>query len=163
MLKGTLNPELGGSPECLDVVGVNFYPDNQWYHCGPTIPLGHHAYRSLSDMLAEVHERYGRPILIAETGAEGSARPAWLHYVCSEVHHAIEIGIPVEGICLYPILDYPGWDNERTCSVGLMSDADDLGRRNTCTMFARELQRQQALLGHVHAEQGRRSSLWAMG
>lgn len=163
MLKGTLEPELGGSPEFVDIVGVNYYPDNQWYHCGPTIPMGHHAYRPLSDMLAEVHARYGRPILIAETGAEGSGRPAWLHYVSSEVHDAIQTGIPVEGVCLYPILDYPGWDNERTCSVGLMSNADDQGHRKICLPFANELRRQQILFGNVHAEQGRRSSLRVVG
>jgi beta-glucosidase/6-phospho-beta-glucosidase/beta-galactosidase len=163
MLNGTLEPELGGSPEFVDIVGINYYPDNQWYHCGPTIPMGHHAYRPLSDMLAEVHERYGRPILIAETGAEGSGRGAWLHYVCSEVHDAIQSGIPVEGVCLYPILDYPGWDNERTCSVGLMSDADDHGHRKFCSPFASELRRQQILFANVHAEQGRRSSLRVVG
>jgi beta-glucosidase/6-phospho-beta-glucosidase/beta-galactosidase len=163
MLKGTLEPELGGSPEFIDIVGVNYYPDNQWYHCGPTIPMGHHAYRPLSDMLAEVHERYQRPIVIAETGAEGSGRAAWLHYVCSEVRFAREDGVPIEGVCLYPILDYPGWDNDRTCWVGLMSDADDEGRRTVCPRFAAELRRQQAIFEDVHADQGRRSSLQAVG
>jgi beta-glucosidase/6-phospho-beta-glucosidase/beta-galactosidase len=163
MLKGTLEPELGGSPEFVDIVGINYYPDNQWYHCGPTIPMGHHAYRPLSDMLSEVHERYGRPVLIAETGAEGSGRAAWLHYVCSEIRDAIETGIPVEGVCLYPILDYPGWENERTCSVGLLSDADDHGQRKFCSPFSSELRRQQILFANVHAEQGRRSSLRVVG
>ncbi len=163
MLTGTLEPELGGSPEFLDIVGVNYYPDNQWYHCGPTIPMGHYAYRPLSDMLAEVHERYGRQIVLAETGAEGSGRAAWLHYVCSEVQLAREEGIPIEGVCLYPILDYPGWDNDRTCSVGLMSDADESGRRTICTRFAAELRRQQALFGNIHVTHGRRSSLQAVG
>jgi hypothetical protein len=138
-------PELGGSPDCLDIVGVNFYPDNQWYASGHTIPMGHHAYRPFRDMLAEVHERYRRPILIAETGAEGSGRSAWLHYVSAEVRAALEEGVPVEGICLYPILDYPGWENERVCSVGLLSDADEAGHRRLCGVLARELARQQDL------------------
>jgi hypothetical protein len=114
-------------------------------------------------MLAEVHERYGRQIVLAETGAEGSGRAAWLHYVCSEVQLAREEGIPIEGVCLYPILDYPGWDNDRTCSVGLMSDADESGRRTICTRFAAELRRQQALFGNIHVTHGRRSSLQAVG
>jgi hypothetical protein len=145
MLAGRLEPELGGAPEFIDIVGVNYYPDNQWYHAGPTIPLGHHAYRPLHDMLVEVHRRYGRPILIAETGAEGSGRPSWLHYVCAEVREAMEAGVPVEGICLYPIIDYPGWDNERICHVGLLSALDDHGRRSVCAPLARELNRQQEL------------------
>jgi hypothetical protein len=145
MLAGRLEPELGGAAEFIDIVGVNYYPDNQWYHAGPTIPLGHHAYRPLHDMLVEVHRRYGRPVLIAETGAEGSGRPSWLHYVCAEVREAMEAGVPMEGICLYPIIDYPGWDNERICHVGLLSAVDDHGRRSVCAPLARELSRQQEL------------------
>jgi hypothetical protein len=145
MLAGRMEPELGGAAEFIDIVGVNYYPDNQWYHAGPTIPLGHHAYRPLHDMLIEVHRRYGRPILIAETGAEGSGRPSWLHYVCAEVREAMEAGVPMEGICLYPIIDYPGWDNERICHVGLLSAVDDHGRRSVCAPLARELSRQQEL------------------
>src|SRR5215204_6332504 len=30
LLTGRLEPELGGSPDLLDLVGLNFYPDNQW-------------------------------------------------------------------------------------------------------------------------------------
>jgi hypothetical protein len=144
LLTGRLEPELGGRPDCLDIMGVNYYPENQWYHHGPTIALGHHAYRPFHELLAEAHARYGRPLLIAETGAEGSARPSWLHYVCAEVETALHCGIPVEGICLYPILDYPGWDNDRTCQVGLFSTPDEHGHRRACRPFARELERQQS-------------------
>jgi hypothetical protein len=151
ILCGRMEPELGGAPEFIDIVGVNYYPDNQWYYAGPTIPMGHHAYRSLHDMLAEVQHRYSRPLLIAETGAEGCGRAPWLHYVCAEVREAIEMGIPVGGICLYPILDYPGWDNERTCHVGLLSTADQNGQRSACLSLARELSRQQAVFDELQA------------
>lgn len=144
MLSGRLAPELGGNPDCLDVVGVNFYPNNQWYFGGDTIPLGHHAYRPLREMLLEVHERYRRPLLIAETGAEGSARPYWLHHVCAEVFHALSAGAPIQGICIYPILDYHGWDNDRVCQVGLLSTADEEGRRTVYAPLLEELQREQA-------------------
>jgi hypothetical protein len=154
MLCGRLAPELGGAPEFVDIVGVNYYPDNQWYHAGPTIPMGHHAYRPLHDMLVEVHRRYGRPMLIAETGAEGSGRASWLHYVCSEVREAIDLGIPIEGICLYPIIDYPGWDNERTCHVGLLSPPGAQGHRSVCASLARELSHQQQLFRHLEVVAG---------
>ena len=85
---GVAEPELGGDPSLVDVIGLNFYPHNQWYLDGPTIPMGHHEYRPLADMLVEVAERYGKPIFLSETGAEGSARPSWLHYVCNEVREA---------------------------------------------------------------------------
>jgi beta-glucosidase/6-phospho-beta-glucosidase/beta-galactosidase len=143
MLTGAACPELGGSPECLDIIGVNYYPDNQWYLHGNTIPLGHHSYRRLSSLLREVHDRYRRPILISETGAEGGAKAYWLHYVCGEVRKAQRDGLPIEGLCMYPIVDYPGWDNERVCNVGLLSVADENGTRKVCDELGTELQLQQ--------------------
>ncbi|MGZ9185931.1 MAG: hypothetical protein ACXW6R_14685 [Candidatus Binatia bacterium] len=125
MLLGLECPELGGSNAAVDVIGVNFYPDNQWFYGGSTIPLGHHAYRPLREMLADTFVRHQRALFISETGSEGTARPTWLHYVAAETRAARSMGIPVGGICLYPILDYPGWDNDRDCAVGLFCGSDD--------------------------------------
>lgn len=146
MISGRQEPELGGETGNLDLIGLNFYPVNQWVYRGATIPFGHHAFRPLSEMLKEAYERYGRPILIAETGAEGSAREAWLNYVCAEVRTAIDGGVPVLGVCLYPILDYPGWDNDRCCATGLLGMPDEAGKRALHTPLAAELVRQQATM-----------------
>ncbi|MHB8287345.1 MAG: hypothetical protein ACYDD1_22075, partial [Caulobacteraceae bacterium] len=96
MIAGLAAPELGGKIDYLDLVGLNYYPHNQWYFEGPTIPMGHHAYRDLASMLVEVGQRYNRPVLLAETGAEGSGRASWLHYVCGEVVRAAELGVKME-------------------------------------------------------------------
>jgi hypothetical protein len=143
MLTGRLEPQLGGTTRSLDVVGVNFYPHNQWYIGGDTIPLGHHAYRPLREMLLEVSHRYARPMVVSETGAEGEARPYWLHHVCAETFCAMHAGARIEGICIYPITDYRGWENERICRVGLLSTADELSRRAVYAPLLRELQRQE--------------------
>ena len=143
MLIGRVAPELGGSPDYLDIVGVNYYPDNQWRHEGSTIPMGLHAYRPFRELLADIHARYGRPMMISETGAEGSARAAWLHYVCGEAAAARRDGVPLEAICLYPILDYPGWSNDRPCAVGLFSSPCMDGKRAVDPDLAAELHRQQ--------------------
>ena len=145
MLLGLKAPELGGHPAMVDAIGLNFYPHNQWYYDGPTIPMGHHEYRPMRDMLVEVWERYGKPIFISETGAEGTARPAWLHYVCDEVRAAMANGARIEAICLYPITDYPGWDNSRACQVGLFGDSDEHGHRRLSEEYLAEVQRQQRL------------------
>jgi hypothetical protein len=145
MLTGALAPGLGGDCGAADAIGLNFYPDNQWQLGGSTIPLGHYKYRPLADMLEEVWRRYGKPLFISETGAEGSARPAWLHYVCGEVREAMRRGVPVLGICLYPVVDFPGWDDFRITDVGLFSAPQADGRRRTYTPLAEELARQQAL------------------
>jgi hypothetical protein len=147
LLTGRAEPELGGRPDAVDVIGLNFYPHNQWYYDGPTIPMGHHEYRPLADMLAEAASRFGKPLFLAETGAEGSGRPAWLHYVCGEVRAAMARGVDCRGICLYPVTAYPGWDNSRHAEVGLFSTPHADGTRRLCAPLADEMERQRALFG----------------
>jgi hypothetical protein len=139
MLSGRMAPERGGRADNLDIVGVDYYPDNQWFLGGSTIPLGHSCYRPLRELLGEIHHRFGRPILVAETGAEGSARTAWLFYVAGEIRATMAEGVPVEGICLHPILDYPEFDIDLLGHV----DADD--RRRSHAALAEKLARQQAI------------------
>jgi beta-glucosidase/6-phospho-beta-glucosidase/beta-galactosidase len=147
LLTGRADPELGGNPSLVDVIGLNFYPHNQWYLDGPTIPMGHHEYRPLADMLVEVAERYGKPIFLSETGAEGSARASWFHYVCGQVGEAMQRGATIEGICWYPITAYPGWDNSRHAEAGLFSTITADGSRNVDPRLRAELQTQRTLLG----------------
>ena len=144
-IMGLARPELGGDPSLVDVVGWNFYPHNQWYFEGPTIPMGHHEYRPLSDMLIETAERYQKPVFLSETGAEGSGKPSWLHYVCNEVRDAMALGADVRGICWYPITAYPGWDNSRHAETGLFSTVVANGSRHVDERLLAEfeLQRQQ--------------------
>ncbi len=149
LLMGRSEPELGGRPDTIDVIGLNFYPHNQWYFQGPTVPMGHHEYRPLADMLVETWERFQKPIFMAETGAEGSGRPAWLHYVCDEVRTAMARGVDFNGICLYPVTGYPGWDNSRHCDVGLFTPVLSDGERRLFEPLAAELERQRALFANV--------------
>jgi len=144
MLSGRQWPGLGGKPDYLDIIGVNYYSDNQWFLGGKTIELGHPLYRPFRDILAETWQRYERPLFVAETGSEGDARAPWLRYVGDEVRAAIENGVRVEGICLYPIVDYPGWTNERHCETGLLGRLDRHGHRPFHHPLADELRRQQA-------------------
>ena len=146
MIAGRLWPQLGGDERYLDLVGVNYYPHNQWVYKGPNLSPDDPRYRPLRDILADVWERYGRPVLIAETGAEDSLRVPWLRYVAEEARAARRAGVPVHGICLYPILDYPGWDDDRHCRTGLWGFPDAAGGREVCLPLAQELARQRELL-----------------
>ena len=121
MIAGRLAPELGGSEDCLDVLGCNYYWDNQWVHNGEKSPLGHPQHRPLHRMLMQLHERYDRPIVISETGAEAEAAVGWLGMVCAEAREALRAGVDLQGICLYPVMDYPGWDDKRHCPCGLIA------------------------------------------
>jgi hypothetical protein len=114
MLSGRQAPELGGHPRYLDVVGLNYFPGNQW-ELGSGATLAWHMRdprrADLADLLAEVHQRYERPLLIAETGHAGVGRGAWIREVAEEVRGALKRGIPVEGVCLYAVVDRPDWSN----------------------------------------------------
>jgi hypothetical protein len=145
MIMGNLWPQLGGDPRYLDVVGLNYYPRNQWVLDGPTIERGAPLYRPFREILREAWERYGRPLILAETGAEEGHRADWLRYVSGEVLAARRAGVPVDGICLYPVLDYPGWDDDRHCQSGLWGYPDLAGDRETHLPLARELAAQMEL------------------
>ncbi|HEY0513267.1 MAG TPA: beta-glucosidase [Thermoanaerobaculia bacterium] len=142
MIAGRLWPQLGGDPRYLDVLGLNYYPNNQWLLHGPTIERGTPLYRPLREILRETWMRYGRPLVLAETGAQDSARAPWLRYVAEEVLAARRAGVPVHGLCLYPILDYPGWDDDRHCRSGLWGYPDPAGTREIHPPLAEELARQ---------------------
>ena len=151
MICGRRHPELGGRPEYLDVVGANYYPNNQWMvhkHAGtktpPQIYRGHPLYVPLRELLLELATRYGRPIFLAETGTEGDARAEWLRYVGDEVATARARGAAVEGVCLYPIVNHPGWTNHRHCHNGLWDYPSPRGEREIHAPLAEELRRQQA-------------------
>ncbi|HEX2268890.1 MAG TPA: hypothetical protein VHH35_05125 [Pyrinomonadaceae bacterium] len=156
MISGRLCPELGGRPEYLDILGANYYSNNQWIHQDPDLPPSrrrkdvllpptHPLHRPVREMLREVYERYRRPVFIAETGIEGDARPSWLRYIGQEARAAAAAGVQLEGVCLYPIIDYPGWGDDRHCYTGLWGYADDEGQREIYEPMAEELAHQQSL------------------
>ena len=147
MLIGRQEPELGGTPDALDIVGLNYYFHNQWHHSNRRkIPLGHKFYRPLADILAEFHTRYHKPLLIAETGIEDDERPGWFRYVCEQASEARVRGVDINGICLYPIVNHPGWADDRHCHNGLWDYADDEGRRDVYDPLALEIEYQNGLV-----------------
>lgn len=150
MLAGTMEPELGGSPDMLDVLGVNYYWNNQWIFGGPPLSPYDPRYRPLHTLLADVLARFERPLFVAETSIEDEHRASWLRFVCEEVAMARRQGVPVGGVCLYPVLSHPGWDDDRYCANGLfeMTPGPD-GRRPVHAPLAAELRWQQAVFEGV--------------
>lgn len=128
MIDGRIWPQLGGRPALLDVIGVNYYFNNQWIHGSGPIDVGHPSYKPFRSILADTYARYGRPLFVAETGTEGERRPGWLAMIGAEVAVARRMGIPVEAICLYPVLNHPGWDDDRDCHNGLYAREPNSGR-----------------------------------
>ena len=115
MLAGAMDPELGGHPRYLDVVGVNYYHANQWEH--PDVRLRWEdtprdpRWLPFSSLLAEVYYRYWRPVVVSETSHFGEGRGRWIKEIAEEVARAREAGVELEGLCIYPIIDRPDWDD----------------------------------------------------
>jgi quercetin dioxygenase-like cupin family protein len=129
MLAGRVAPELGGSPEHLGVVGVNYYEGNQWTI--PTAALPQHflgredpSWVPLSHLLRDLGDRYGSPIVVSETGSTGPARAGWLEHLVVEVEDAIALGVDVQGICLYPIVTSPDWNDPAAFFDGGLWDVE---------------------------------------
>jgi hypothetical protein len=155
LILGRLWPQLGGDQRYLEVLGLNYYPRNQWVLDGPGVRQGDPLYRPFREILQEIWVRYDRPLIVAETGAEGGARADWLRYVAAEVLAARRQGVPVHGICLYPILDYPGWDDDRHCCSGLWGYPGPHGERQAHGPLADELRRQMEVFrGEIPIHEG---------
>jgi beta-glucosidase/6-phospho-beta-glucosidase/beta-galactosidase len=115
MLSGRTEPQLGGRPEYLDVMGLNFYHSNQWEHGGDRLRWEDEPrderWVPLHQLLAGLYQRYQRPICLGETSHFGSGRARWIREIGKEIAAALRAGVPVEGVCLYPVIDRPDWED----------------------------------------------------
>jgi len=116
ILTGTMCPELGGREELIDIIGFNFYYNNQWIlSTGQFLPWANEEpdprWRSLSSLLIEAQKRYRQPLVIAETSHPEEDRPLWITYIAETCKDALTAGVNLLGICLYPIIDRPDWDD----------------------------------------------------
>ena len=109
MLAGKLCPELGGSDRHLGTIGINYYWNNQWVLGGETLTEDDERRVPLRDILRRVCNRYEAKVFIGETAHGGECRGDWLTYTTGEVIALMEEGIPIHGICLYPIIGMPEW------------------------------------------------------
>lgn len=88
--------------DLADVIGINVYP--------------HELKRSVERSLKDVALRYGKPVMIAETGLhkghrrrwkEINDKGEWLRTVLDAVDRS---KVHVMGVCLYPIVNAPAWN-----------------------------------------------------
>lgn len=151
MLCGRLAPEFGGSPEILDIVGVNAYhysqvvlkADKSREVLGPRDPRR----KPLSELLKFAWDRYRRPIIIGETSGYQDTRADWLRMTMEESLKAINSGVDLHGVCLYPFVDLPDWWTQKWAKIGVYDVADkDSFERVPCDPYIEELRRWQKLL-----------------
>lgn len=130
ILSGRMCPELRGRPEYLDMIGLNFYYDNQWvlpeHHvlCWKDAPPHPH-WVPLHRLLESVFRRYGRPLVLSETSHPLEDRPLWMDMITAECMTAMNAGVPLWGVCWYPLVDRPDWDHpEKWHAAGIIGPAD---------------------------------------
>jgi len=113
IIMGNACPELGGSTNLCDYMGLNYYYDNQWIHEGEKLqwPTSENIRIPLSKLLKEAYERYQKPIVLTETGHFGKHRTQWLEEVTQQCEQALSLQVDLRGVCIYPVIDRPDWDN----------------------------------------------------
>lgn len=134
ILCGRERPELGGKNEYIDIIGVNFYPTNQWEYL-TNIPLQwvhprDDRWMPLHSLLKNVADRYQKPLVLSETSHVGELRAEWITEVALECRIAILQGVDLHGICIYPAIDRPDWDEPYDFHFsGLWSINGDIKRK----------------------------------
>ena len=127
IIGGKMCPELGGDPSFLDILGFNYYYDNQWEHNGRRLqwPEYQNQQVPLSALLLSAWERYKRPIILGETGHFDEGRADWFEMVTAETITAKALGVNLLGICLYPLIGRVDWDNQHHYHASGLYDIDN--------------------------------------
>lgn len=160
-LLGRRDPELGGEEGAVDIVGFNYYPHNQWIVGNDSVPQSDPRHIPLARLLVDAWRRYGKPVMLAETGCEGDRRADWLAYVTDQSMVAMAAGADIVGICLYPIFNHHGWDDDRYCPNGMFCGVSGPEARRLHAPLAKELARQIAALPSSGGERRRSATMSA--
>ena len=119
MLCGRICPELNGNPDYLDIVGLNYYYNNQWIINSSNFLIWKdepkdERWRPLHHLIDEVYERYKLPVIITETSHPKEDRPLWIDDIAKQLVTVLNNNIPLLGVCMYPFIDRPDWDDTVT-------------------------------------------------
>jgi hypothetical protein len=162
MLSGRLCPELRGKPEYLDILGCNYYYNNQWitttFEFLPWQNEGNDPrWLPLSSLLMQLHERYNCPIVLSETSHPGEHRPKWVEFIARECNMMLEKEMPLWGVCWYPVIDRPDWDHlspwHKAGLWDVVPDENGVLRRVLDGPSARAMLQAQALVENFTAVQ----------
>ena len=158
ILCGRMCPELRGRPEYFDMIGLNYYFNNQWV-CATleslvwkSDPLDER-WKPLNKLITEVYQRYNKPVVVTETSHPKEDRPLWIEMIGKECEAVLKAGILLKGICIYPVIDRPDWDDlitwHRSGIWDIEVDDEGLLQRMLNIPFAEALKRVQVNLDAV--------------
>lgn len=154
ILCGKMCPELGGTPELLDMVGLNYYYNNQWIVNSEKFLVWKDEpkdvrWRPLNHLVNEAYNRYKKPIVITETSHPKEDRPLWIIDIAKQLIKTLNNDIPLLGVCMYPVIDRPDWDDLVTWHKAGLWDVvyeDGSLKRNLYEPFAEAFLKAQQLL-----------------
>jgi beta-glucosidase/6-phospho-beta-glucosidase/beta-galactosidase len=112
------------------IVGLDYYAGNE-RRVSSTGEETDGAAHGVGALARRFHERYGRPVMLAETNRVSESATDWLRETWNDLVEAARSGVPVVGYCWYSLTDQVDWDsclaqaNDRVNSLGLV----DLDRR----------------------------------
>ena len=123
IIAGLKAPEFGGSPEILDIAGFNNYSFGQMEYGGDApnkaLDPGDPRIVPLCDMMVRGWERYRRPMIIAETSGLEGGRDDWLNDVVRECLAAVNRGVDIHAVCMFPAVDMPDWHTGKWLNNGI--------------------------------------------
>ena len=123
-LGGRLCPELRGRPEYLDLLGFNFYYNNQWVKATNELLIWKNQdarWTPLHQLLKPAYARYQRPIVLSETSHPKEDRPLWMDTIAQECVATLQAGVPL----LVGLIKRPAQINrlvveaKHPCSIGI--------------------------------------------
>lgn len=125
----------------------------EYRESGPHQALDPHDDRilPLCDLLHRVWDRYHLPMIIGETSGMNEGREDWLRDVMDESLAAVDGGIDLHGVCLFPAVDMPDWHTGEWLHNGLCDvvPEGDVLKRLECEPYIAELRRWQKDLNRV--------------
>lgn len=134
IIGGRMCPELGGREEYLDLLGFNYYYNGQWTDGVVPLPWPEtdavtRRRIPLSELLLNAYNRYRRPFFLSETGHFGDERPEWLYGIIREINIVRKQVQDFWGVCIYPVIDRPDWDDLTSYSNCGIWDLDTANNR----------------------------------
>ncbi|HVM22060.1 MAG TPA: hypothetical protein VM308_02010 [Sphingomicrobium sp.] len=130
IISGFKHPEYGGNLELIDILGLNNYSFGQMEYAGGGKPNdalepGDDRIRPVADLIWESWDKYKRPCIIAETSGLYGGRPDWLNDITCEGLAAVNRGVDLQGICLFPAVDMTDWHTGKWLHMGI-ADVEEL-------------------------------------
>jgi beta-glucosidase/6-phospho-beta-glucosidase/beta-galactosidase len=112
------------------IVGLDYYPGNErLVDAANELPAPER--RGFGVVAREYQERYGLPIMLAETNTTDDKAVAWFTELWNDTVRLFDAGVPIVGFCWYSLTDQVDWDtclrepNDHVNPLGLV----DLDRR----------------------------------